>query len=226
MNRGDRAQYNGYEVCLWMLDYLGITANPSAINHVITGITNSGLYDNGWYITQVRELYAPVSMRLIASYPSGTANGHTQLWTSLNPVWLPSYNTPQYISIGLSHSDNLIYTAIGTEITQGTHFYNTGTFGLSGGAHVHLILYVGARSTMFPTGYNSYIGGNIWYSDNPPNTIADMFYLSPTDIVRNDGGYTWTTYTGVISKGAILETILYMNLRKKRRAKHGKRIYT
>ena len=225
MNEGTRAEYDGHEVCLWPLEYVGITGTPSSSNHTVIGVTNSGLYDNGWYITPIRSLYAPVTMQLKFSYPSGSSNGHTQVWQSLNKVWLPGYPNPEYVTIGFSHSDNLYYTNIGTIIPQGTHFYDTGTFGLGdGGAHVHMILYIGTRGTMFPTGINATYG-NIWYSDNPPDTIADFFYILPSDEIRNTAGYDFTVYNGSITHGSIKQLILYTQLFK-RRAKNGKRIYT
>lgn len=225
MNRGDNAVYDGYEVCLWPLEYISITANPYNANHIVNGVSNSGLYDNGWYITNIRELYAPVTMELINSYPTGSINGHTQVWRSVDKVWIPSLNEPTYITIGFSHSDTLPYTALGTVVKQGTHFYNTGTYGIGEGAHVHMILYIGRRTLMFPTGYCSYLQNNIWYSDNPPNEISDMFYILDTDVIVRDGGYNWTLYEGEITKDKHLLAILYLNLNK-RRKRHGTKIYT
>ena len=219
MNRGDQAVYNGYEVCLWPLEYVGITGTPSSANHVVSGVSNSGLYDNGWYQSQIRHLYAPVTLELIATYNDGA---HTQQWASVDPVWLPGFNDPQYITFICSHSDNLYYTQVGTIIQQGTHFYDTGTYGLGTGAHVHLGLCIGRRTNAFPTGYNAYVGGNIWYSPNPPNTIADYFYILPTDIIRNTGGYTFTTYEGKITH-LFNKALLYYLLVKKK--KKGVRAY-
>lgn len=221
MNSGDQAIYQGYEVCLWPLEYLGITAGADAPNHIINGVANSGLYDNGWYLTQVRKLYAPCTIRLVAT----STAGNTQMWVSKNPVWLPGYPDPQYITIGVSHCNNPPYSVIGTEIAQGAYFYSTGDYGASA-SHVHFILEIGIRTTMFPVGYNSYLGQNIYYSPNPPGTIADMFYLLPTDEVRNTGGYTWTTYEGeIIHPNKVLDIILYSMINR-RKKKHGKRIYT
>lgn len=224
MNSGTQLSYQGYEVCLWPLDFLNITAGPDANNHIVSGVSNSGLYDNGWYINTICPLYAPCTMELVRSYPTGTANGHTQMWRSVNPVWIPSSNTPMYITIALSHSDTLPYTAVGTIINQGTYFYNTGTYGYASGAHVHLILYIGSRSTMFPTGYNSYVGGNIWYSDNPPNTIADMFYLLGDETIIRTGGYTWSTWSG----GSNIKKYItfFTAIKKKRRLKSNEIKYT
>lgn len=195
MNQGDRAVHDGYEVLLYPLEYINLTATPYASNHVVQGVSNSGLWDNGWYQQQIRKLYAPCTMRLVASYPSGTINGHTQLWVSTNPVWIPQSQTPVYVSMGFSHSDTLYYTSIGTVINQGTHFLDTGTYGIGTGSHTHMILQIGERTTMFPTGYNSYVGGNIWYSPNAPTNIATFFYATGSEALINTQGLTFETFT-------------------------------
>lgn len=219
MNRGDQAIYQGYEVCLWPLEYIGITAGPGASNHVVQGVSNSGLYDNGWAVNPVRNLYAPVSMELVAT----SSSGNTQVWRSINEVWLPGYTTPQFITIGVAHCNNPPYTVIGSRVAQGDYFYSTGDYGASA-YHVHFILEIGSRSSNFPVGYNAPYDTNIFYSPNPPETIADMFYILDTDEMRQSGGYNWITYEGTVTKKSVLESILYMNLNKKRRLKHV--IYT
>ena len=220
-----QARYDGYEVLLYPLEYVGITANPYSANHTVPGVSNSGLYDNGWYQTEIRHLYAPCTMRLVASYPTGWSSGHTQMWVSTDKVWLAN-GTLDYITIGLSHSDTLYYTQIGTIIQQGTHFYDTGTYGLGGGAHVHMILCLGQRSAMFPTGHNAG-WGDIWYSPNAPDTIADFFYIAPTDEVVNSGGYDFIVYDGeIVHHDSTIQMIIYTQILKRRAKKIGKRIYT
>lgn len=222
MNSGDKLKYLGYEVLLYPLEYLNITADPNSPNHVVSGVSNSGLWDSGWYENPVRKLYAPCTMELVASYPTGTANGHTQMWRSINPVWIPSKNQPTYITIAVSHSSTLYYTSIGTVIAQGVHFYDTGTYGYASGSHVHFILSESYRTSMFPAGYNSYVGGNIWYSDHAPSTIADFFYLTGAETIINDWGLSWQQWK---PKQTLKTIILYEQLFN-RRKKHGTRIYT
>lgn len=196
MNQGDKAFHDGYEVLLYPLEYVNITASPYASNHVVRGIANSGLWDNGRYQQQVRKLYAPCTMRLVASYPTGSLNAHTQMWVSTNPVWIPQSENPVYVSMAFSHSDTLYYTQIGTVIEQGTHFLDTGIYGLYGtGYHTHMILYIGERSTMFPTGYCEYLQGNIWYSNNSPTNIATFFYITGSETLVNTQGLTFEVFT-------------------------------
>lgn len=220
MYEGEVLSYQGCEVALYPLNYVNITATPSAVNHVVTGVSNSGLWDNGWYgDSTIRPLFAPFTMTCQQSYPTGNANGHTQKWVSTAPVWLPGYEEPQYATFSVSHSDTLYYS-VGDTIAQGTHFYNTGTFGIGSGAHVHFCLYVGQRASMFPTGSNPNGYGNIWYSPSPPGTIADFFYLDPSDLPQGSGGYgglDWQFWAGMPGKD--LSPILAYLIMKKRRQK-------
>lgn len=184
---------NGVQVSLYPLQYIGITAGPNASNHVVSGVSNSGLYDNGWHGSRQTPLFAPFDMELMQNRSDGA---HTQMWRSLTAVVVPGFSSPQYVTFSVSHSQTLYYSTIGETVGQGTHFYDTGDYGLSSGPHVHFCLYVGSRSSMFPTGYNSYVGGNIYYSPNPPSTIADLFYKGINDTISASGGYTWTEWTG------------------------------
>lgn len=221
MNSGDRAVYQGYEVCLWPLSYINITGTPQSANHIVNGVANSGLWDNGYLPpNQVMPLYAPCTIQLVASYNSGESSGHTQLWRSVDKVWIPSASEPVYISFAVGHSAQLYYTNIGDIVQQGMHFYDTGTYGYVTGSHVHMILSLDYRTSMYPVGVNPTYG-NIWYSDNPPATIADMFYILDSDYRYNDGGLVWTEWTGTITHGI---TSLLAYIAKKRRVRHGKRI--
>lgn len=187
MNEGQQLSYQGHQVALYPLGYVNITANPWSANHVVSGVSNSGCWDNGWYQTYYRPLYAPFSMTCQYSAGSSGSLGHGQLWTSNDTVWLPGYSEPQYASFMVLHS-NTQYYGQGASIAQGTHFFDTGEYGLSSGPHVHMILMVGRRTTVFPAGYNPSSGYNIWYSPNPPGSIADYFYLTGEPGVGS-GGY-------------------------------------
>lgn len=197
MNSGDTATYQGYEVALWPLEYVNITAGPWAANHIVEGVSNSGCWDNGWYLTHHRPLYAPFSMTCYYSAGSAGSLGHGQLWVSNDKVWLPGYSEPQYASFMVLHS-NTQYYGVGDSISQGTHFFDTGDYGLGTGPHVHFILMVGRRTSVFPAGHNpSY--GNIWYSPNAPANIADYFYTTGTEPFVGSGGaggLTWKTWEG------------------------------
>lgn len=210
--------YQGYEVLLYPLDNVGITADPWAANHIVSGVSNTGIWDNGWHIQQHDPLYAPCTMEYVA-YGS---SGNTQMFRSVNPVWIPGASTPQYVTMSFSHSNTLYYTTIGDIVPQGAHFYDTGDYGLGSGPHVHMILYLGSRSTMWPVGPNPTYG-NIYYSPNPPQTIADFFYLTE-DITITDGwGLSWSTWQGAPS-GSIAK-IIVLNLLMRRKKKKGVIVY-
>lgn len=186
------ASYNGYEILLYPLDNVGITADPYASNHTVTGVGNTGIWDNGWHYNIHDPLYAPCTMRLVAN-PHDAAN--TQMYVSQDPVWIPGQSSPTYVTMSFSHSNTLYYNTIGDVVPQGTHFYDTGDAGLGSGPHVHMILGIGARTSIWPVGYNS-LYGNIYYSPNPPGNIADFFYLLDTDTISNDWGLTWSRWSG------------------------------
>ncbi len=218
MNEGQQISYQGHEVALYPLSYVNITANPWSANHVVSGVSNSGCWDNGWYQTYYRPLYAPFSMTCYYSAGSAGSLGHGQLWVSNDTVWLPGYSEPQYASFMVLHS-NTQYYGVGASISQGTHFFDTGDYGLGTGPHVHFILMVGRRTSVFPAGRNPTYG-NIWYSPNAPGTIADYFYLSGEPGVGSGGygGLNWKTWDGPVSIDTAL--LVAMLERKKKKWKH------
>lgn len=213
------ASYQGYEVCLFPLDNVGITADPWSANHVVNGVTNTGIWDNGWHNQANDPLYAPCSMELVADM-SDSAN--TQLWRSVDPVWIPGFSTPQYVSMSFSHSNTKYFTGAGTQIAQGTHFYDTGTAGLGSGPHVHMILFLGSRTSMFPVGLNPNGYGNIWYSPNPPDNIAAFFYVPEDATISSGWGLTWSRWEG---QPEMRPKIAILNLLSRRRKKKGGVLY-
>lgn len=219
MNSGTRAEYQGYEVLLWPLEFINITATPESINHTVPQTTNSGLWDNGHRNNvQVQPLYAPCSMRLVRQYINTYQEGHTQVWQSINKVWIPQFNEPQYVTMAFSHSDTLYYTNIGTEIVQGTHFYDTGVYGIGSGAHVHMLLYIG-QIVNLPVGYNSYVRGNIYYSPNAPDNIATFFYTLASDERIRTQDLPFIDYEGAIHTTGLYSLLYYLMIRKNKKKK-------
>ena len=208
------ARYGGYEVCIYPLDNVGITADPNSANHVVTGITNTGIWDNGWHNSIHDPLYAPCTMELVVNCGD---SANTQLWRSVDPVWIPGSANPEYVSFSFSHSNTLYYTTAGTQISQGTHFYDTGDAGLGSGPHVHMILYLGMRTSMFPVGSNPNGYGNIWYSPNPPNSIADLFYLLNDQTISASWGLGWQYWAGSPTPGTMDFVSLWMAIRKRKK---------
>ena len=220
MNEYETAGSGGYQAALWPFEYVNITAGPNAANHQIGGVSNSGLWDQGWNQTQIRRAFAPCDMVLVSSRSDGA---NSQIWRSTAPVWQPGNASPAYLTFICSHSNTLPFTAVGTIISQGTHFYNTGTTGASA-YHCHFVLWNGSHGAEIASvvGYNSYLGQNIYYSTDPPASIADMFYLGSTDEAAGSGGYggqnfvRWTGGPGM----TIAPLMLYWS--KKRRVRHGR----
>lgn len=211
------ATYQGYEVNLYPLDNVGITAGPDAVNHIVTGVSDTGLWDNGWHVQQNDPLYAPCTME----YTAYSSSGNTQMFRSVNPVWIPGYSSPQYVTMSFSHSNTLYYTTIGDIVTQGAHFYDTGTYGIASGAHVHMCLMIGSRSSIWPVGQNPTYGG-IFYSPNPPADIAAFFYVPEDATISSGWGLDWTRWEGLPEFNA---KIAIINLLLKRRKKKGGVLY-
>lgn len=206
------AVYQGYEVLLYPLDNVGITAGPDAVNHIVNGVTNTGLWDNGWHDQQDDPLYAPCTMEYVAY----SASGHTQMFKSVNPVWIPGYSSPQYVTMSFSHSNTLYYTIIGDIVPQGAHFYDTGTYGIASGAHVHMCLMIGSRSTIWPVGQNPTYGG-IFYSPYPPENIADFFYLTPDITISSGWGLDWRYFDGSLSGDTKRQALILFLLKRKQK---------
>lgn len=208
------ASYQGYEVLLYPLDNVGITADPWAANHIVSGVSNTGIWDNGWHTQQHDPLYAPCTMEYVA-YGS---SGNTQMFRSVDPVWIPGASSPQYVTMSFSHSNRLYYTNIGDIVPQGAHFYDTGDYGIGSGPHVHMILMIGSRSTMWPVGPNPTYG-NIYYSPDPPATIADFFYLPEGTTISGGWDLDWSYWEGLPETDP--RKIIIFNLLMKRKKKKG-----
>lgn len=124
MNSGQRISYNGYEVCLFPMDYI----SPSQGYH-------GGMYASDWVgTTSNYPVYAPFS-GTVQYYNVGD---NTIWYVSDDKVWTPSGLT--YVTVGMTHSNDISPApwTEGQHFTQGDLLYHTGNKGYSFGDHLHL----------------------------------------------------------------------------------------
>lgn len=175
MKRGDRATYNGYEVCLFPLDILHVTrvhTDGTAVDYIGTTVNYP--------------MYAPFSGR-IYYYNSGD---NTIWFHSDREVYTPNGLT--YVTVGFTHSDLLTPNhSVGTHYNQGEYIYNTGQSGLAFGDHVHI--------DQSP----NYLAGNpstsTWYT-NLSVYPQHIFYLTGEETIVNTGGINFEEWDGTITQ--------------------------
>lgn len=164
MLAGETASYNGYQYCLFPLDYVYCTqvSGPSSLSHCCghpcdwIGRTNRYPY------------YAPCDCHRTGIIAS---NGQT-IYTSDNPVWTPSGLS--YVSFLFAHDNNIPSQ---TSFRQGQLIGHTGTAGQVTGDHVHLDQSLVHNDVI--TSYGIYCQyGNLCYALGGSNYTANVFYLT------------------------------------------------
>lgn len=168
MRAGETASYNGYQYCLFPLDYLYCTqvSGPSSLSHCCghpcDWIGSSANYP----------YYAPCDCHRTATLAS---NGQT-IYTSDNPVWTPNGLT--YVSFLFAHDNNIPSQ---TSFSQGQLIGHTGTAG-GVGDHVHLDQSLIHNDVI--TNYGIYCSyGNLCYALGASTYPADVFYLTGTETI-------------------------------------------
>lgn len=114
------------------------------------------------------------------------ANGNTVWLESLNPVRYAD-GTIDYMTVALTHDNNINDLRVGQVISQGVNFYQEGTAGNASGNHIHLGV---GRGKFTGTGWFQNKQG-YWVINNEIKPY-NAFYLSGTEII-NGGGYPWVT---------------------------------
>lgn len=162
---------DGYEVCLFPMDYLYCTqvSSPDSYSHCCG-------HPCDWAgETYTYPVYAPFSGTVTAR---NLGSAHTLLYTSNAPVHTPSGLS--YVTILLSHMDSV---GTGTTFTQGDLLYRTGTTAIVPvGDHVHIDQSLMHNADWIDSGIVCEWGYACWMlegSDQP----YDVFYLVDTDTV-------------------------------------------
>ena len=126
---------DGYEVCLFPLEYLYMTQNEGG------NYTHSGTYNldfAGWGANGVVyrcPVYAPCTMKVISTSFS-YYGGNAVIFESTNRVHLAN-GSLDYVTIMFMHDNNPPYRNIGQVVQQGQLCYRTGTYGMVTGDHLH-----------------------------------------------------------------------------------------
>jgi len=112
------------------------------------------------------------------------SNGNTVWLESNEPVISPD-GIVDYLTVAMTHDNNIDDLYVGQVINQGQNFYQEGTAGQATGNHIHLGV---GRGKFRGTGWykNKY---GYWVINDEIKPF-DAFYLSGTEII-NDGGYPW-----------------------------------
>lgn len=208
MQAGERISYQGYEVCLFPLDYVYCTqtSGPTNPSHCCgTASDWIGPYDFYPY-------YAPFSCTRIYQ------DADTVCYKNDNPVWTPS-GLKQDVIISFTHDNN---PPAASHYDQGDLIGHTGTAGMVTGAHVHLDQAFDSERVLIDSGITCAMGNRCWYIRNgilPP----DCYYLSGSETVVQTLGQTFQTWSGgtPLSTGVLM---LLLKKMKERRKSHGKRV--
>lgn len=121
------------------------------------------------------------------------ANGNTVWLESVNPVEYAD-GSVDYMTVAMTHDNNIDRLKVGQVINQGVNFYQEGTAGNATGNHIHLGV---GRGKFSGSGWyqNKY---GYWVINNEIRPY-DAFYLSGTEII-NGGGYPWKTKGELMAK--------------------------
>ena len=203
MQAGERVTYQGYEVCLFPLDYVYCTqvSGPSSLSHCC-GHPADWIGSYNQY-----PLYAPCSCHLVFSDNVGNTRGYT----SDAPVWTPQ--GLQYVSFAFTHDSN---PPAATSYSQGDLIYHTGVAGYVTGDHVHIDQSNIANAQLISYGiYCQY--GNLCYALDGSQPPEDIFYLTGLETFVTDLGQNLQTWPFPPERSKASAIILLAALKKKRR---------
>lgn len=179
MYAGQTARYNGYQYCLFPLDYMNCsqTSSPSSFSHCCG-------HPADWVGRTARyPYYAPCDCHRIQTL---SAYGQTT-YVSDNPVWTPS--GLHYVTFTFAH-DNSIPSQ--TSFSQGQLIGHTGTAGFVTGDHVHIDQSLFPDD--YPVSYGVYCSGGNLCSAQAHSTYPDLvFYLGGTETIVNLQGMEFDT---------------------------------
>lgn len=176
---------DGYEVALFELPYLYMSQDEGGdFSHVGTyNIDLLGWDANGRVYNA--PMYAPCTMKLLYFW-TAYANGNMQVWESTNRVHLANGQL-DYLTLMVAHANNPPFSATGSIVAQGQHFYNTGTYGYVTGDHCHTCVGQGQYQgfTVRPPENHEDLTNRIHY--------WDALYINDTTVVQGYG-HNWKTW--------------------------------
>ena len=186
MRAGERASYNGYQVCLFPMDMINITqtSSPSSLSHCCGHPCD--------YIgtTPIYPIYAPCDCHLI--YSDGSAQGNNRIYASNSAVWTPSGLSQ--VTFMFTHDDN---PPLQQSFTQGSLIAHTGSTPsqLVTGDHCHMDQSLRYNAQL--VSYGVYCAfGNLCYALQDSAYPYDVFYLSGSERVYDTKGYTFQIWRG------------------------------
>lgn len=209
MQAGERKTYQGYEVCLFPLDYVYCTQTsyPGSYSHCCG-------YASDWIGTYASyPYYAPFSCTRIYQ------DSETACYKNDNPVWTPA-GLQQDVIISFTHDNN---PPAASHYDQGDLIGHTGTAGMVTGDHVHLDQAFAAVRILIDSGLTCPAGNRCYYLDGNVQPY-DCYYLSGSETIIDTQGMTFQTWT---QPAGLSKAVLIMLLSKKKRkkeAEYGKRI--
>lgn len=184
MYAGQKASYNGYQYCLFPLDYMKCNqlSGPDSYSHCCGHPCDwGGAYDNYPY-------YAPCDCTRTSIIAS---NGQT-IYTSDNQVWTPS--GLRYVSFLFAHDENI---PAATHYNQGDLIGHTGqkSGGTVGaiGDHVHIDQSLIHNDVIASYGIYCSGFGNLCYALGQSAYAYDVFYLGGTEQIVDLKGMTFHT---------------------------------
>lgn len=204
MQAGERISYNGYQVCLFPMNYIYCTqvSSPDSYSHCC-GHPADWIGSYNQY-----PCYAPFDCHLVYS----DNVGNTRAYSSDNPVW-----TPQglgYVTVSFTHDTN---PPAATSYRQGDLIYHTGVAGFVTGDHVHIDQSNINDAQLISYGYYC-AGGNLCYALDGSEYPANIFYLSGNETIITTLGQdfeTWDKPPGPTS-GNLAKFVLLSKYRNRR----------
>lgn len=202
---------DGHEVALFPLPYLYMSQDEGGdYSHQGTyNIDLLGYGPNGRILNA--PMYAPCTMKLLYFW-TAYENGNMQVWESVNTVHLPN-GAVDYLTLMVAHDNNPPVTTIGSTVTQGQHFYSTGTYGYVSGDHCHTCLGQGHYSgfVVRPGGHED-LANRIHYWDG--------MYVNDTVVVQ---GYNhdWREWDGPTPTDSIIKKFPWVLYARKLRGERS-----